>query len=70
MTAGVYLAGRGYSEEFRRVSQDLESILRGLGRPITCFLLALEDVFDKTDNLRKAAQVLPPLAHLQQALTT
>lgn len=69
-TAGVYLAGRSYSEEFRRVSGDLDSILRNLGCEVCCFLLTLEDVFDKTDQLRLAAQVLPPLAHVDRALRT
>jgi hypothetical protein len=68
MTAGIYLAGFGYTDGFRIVSKQMDEAMRDLGRPISCFLLTLADIFDKTEVLREATCLLPPIASLDQAV--
>jgi hypothetical protein len=68
MTAGIYLAGQGYTEEFRSVIQQLATILQGWGHPIEYCLLTLEDVFERTPRMLDAVRLLPPLASLDQAM--
>ena len=69
MTGGIYLAGLGYTDGFRGVSQQLGEVLRELGRPICCFLLTLADILDETAMLHEAARLLPPIASLGAVLT-
>jgi hypothetical protein len=69
MTGGIYLAGLDYTDGFRAVSKQMEEdALRDLGRSIPCFLLTLADIFDKTELLRHAAHLLPPIASLKSSL--
>jgi hypothetical protein len=68
MTAGIYLAGQGYTEEFRSVIQKLVTILQDWGHPVEYCLLTLEDIFEKTPSMHRAVRLLPPLATLDQAM--
>lgn len=70
MSVGIYLAGRGYTDEFTRVAEDLLTHAREGGRDVVVHFLTLFDLLDRTEALSRAASVLPALASADSALRT
>jgi hypothetical protein len=68
MSAGIYLAGVGYSEQFRRVSQQMRDALRSLGREVRVHLLTLHDLLDRNEIMQAAAADLPPINDLAEVV--
>jgi hypothetical protein len=70
MNAGIYLAGMGYSEEFRSMSQQINVALRSLGREVRVHLLTLHDILDRTEVMQGAAADLPPVTDLAEVIVS
>jgi hypothetical protein len=69
MNAGIYLAGIGFTTEFRRVSIQMEESLRSVGYVASVHFMALCDIIEQTQAFHLAKTVLPELSDVSDVFT-